>query len=79
MSAKIISFPPRLPSPNFAEFPDGYDAGISFFCALVEARDGGDSAREIEAILDRIFLVEQNQTIEWRFAFQCCLQNEGRP
>jgi hypothetical protein len=31
MSAKIISFPPRLPSPNFAEFPDGYDAGIISF------------------------------------------------
>jgi hypothetical protein len=75
MSAKIISFPPSRPPPNFAEFPDGYDAEI-IFCALVEAYDG-DS--DIAAILDRIFAVEQNQSPEWRFAFQCYLQNGGRP
>jgi hypothetical protein len=78
MIAKIISFPARLSSPNFAEFPDGYDAAI-IFCALVEARDGGDHDPVIEAILDRIFVVDQNQTPEWRFAFQCGLQNEDRP
>lgn len=75
MSAKIIPFAPLRGPPNFEEFPDGYDAGI-IFCALVKARDGDP---DIEAILDRIFDVEKNQTTEWRYAFQCRLQNEGRP
>lgn len=77
MTAKIIPFLPRPPL-NFEEFPDGFDAAI-IYCALIEARNGGPNDPDIEAILDRIFAVEQNQSIEWRFAFQCCLQNEGRP
>ena len=80
MSAKIISFPGRE-LPNFAEFPDGYDAAI-IYCALIEAgeREPNELERaDIEAILDRIFNVEQNQSIEWGGAFQAFLQREGRP
>jgi hypothetical protein len=78
MSANIITFPPRLAPHDFAEFPDGYDAAI-IFCALVEARDGGDRDQDVEAILDWIFNVEQNQTIEWRVAFHAGLENKERP
>jgi hypothetical protein len=81
MTCKLIPFPCKQP-PNFSEFPDGYDAAI-IFCALAEKMGDAsipDSQRsDIDAILDRISTVEQAQIIEWRYAFQCCLQNEGRP
>jgi len=80
MSAKIIPFLARMPL-NFAEFPDGYDAGI-IANALLEARSNPDISdierKDIEAVLDRIFNIEQNQCIEWRYAFQCYFQGNGR-
>ena len=40
MSGKIIPFPERKTPPNFAEFPDGYDAGIIFNALVVYRNDG---------------------------------------